>query len=55
MFKTLTEAKTYYENCGRVKMAKPEDFSELELIEELYIYAGTVEQAEAILEKNIPD
>jgi len=55
MFKTITDAKTYYVNSGRVCMEKPDNFSESALIEDLYRHAETVEQAEAILAKHIPD
>ena len=55
MFTTLTEAKIYYENCGRVNMDKSVNFSEAALIEDLYRHAETEEQAEAILAKHIPD
>jgi hypothetical protein len=36
-------------------MEKPNNFSEAELIEDLYRNAETEEQAEAILAKHIPD
>lgn len=55
MFTTLTDAKTYYENSGRVNMEKLDNFSEAALIEDLYRHAETEEQAEAILAKHIPD
>ena len=55
MFTTLTDAKTYYENSGRVCMEKPDNFSESALIEDLYRHAETEEQAEAILAKHIPE
>ena len=55
MFTTITDAKTYYENSGRVNMDQPNNFSEEALIEDLYRHADTEEQAEAILAKHIPD
>lgn len=55
MFTTLTDAETYYANCGRVNMEKPENFIESYLIDDLYRHAETEEQAEAILAKHIPD
>lgn len=55
MFTTITGAKIYYENSGRVNMEKPEGFSESALIEDLYRHAETEEQAEAILAKHIPE
>lgn len=55
MFKTISDAKTYYVNSGRVCMEKPDNFSEEALILALYRHAETEEQAEAILAKYIPD